>query len=218
MALTFLRLKEQAAKIAKDIGYNMSSEEDYEDAINEALMRISRQAKIFTKTAILSCPAGEQAIALPDNYLSLFTGASRSPVRFTNEVGRNIYLRASTKREIMNRSEDWDNKTGDPECFWIDGNGTINLVPIPEFEGTDNLRIDYIAMASTLVENEDISEFTDKWLYAIAYMTASIISADNELPQDAKLYENEANLRMNELVVTGENYQIDNAFSIGYIG
>jgi hypothetical protein len=219
MAPTLGDLKFKTSQIAKDIGYNMASEADYTEAVNEAQARLSGLLATFWGITTISCEAGVQSYPLPENYLKMPKYESRSPVIFKTEEDQKKGLQLASFDFIRSMDEEWFNTLGVPNYFWVDAEHNLNLYPIPEFDGDENIRIQFIAKAEELVLDEDESQFPGKWKYPICYMAAALLSADNELYEDAARYNQMAEVRIAE--ITSSSDELDNeakTTSFGYIG
>ena len=123
-----------------------------------------------------------------------------------NDGTSDIYPVHATYDYLVKTAKDLLTNTGTPRSYWIEEN-YIGFYPYPDYTGTNNVTMNYIRYAQNLSDKEDVCEFNTKYLEALSYLSASIVSEKNEQFEDSVFFKRRSN---EELVrVSSNTYRIE---------
>ena len=196
--MKLLDILARATRLMQDESYTTNPRNLYVDSINEAQKRITESTKIFYDLYTINSVNGTQLYLLPDDFMEFMQNARAV-----------IYEDASAKEsqmlerpyEYLSQFDNFRTKSESPSSYWVEGR-YIGFYPIPDYDGTDNIKIEYYKYPAELVNDSDISLFPDQYLMPIAYLTASIVYEKNERYEEKGYYQMRADERLNEITNT----------------
>lgn len=196
--MDLLEIRTLASELMEDEGFNTNSVSFYNSRINEAQKRLAEIVRIHFKKSTSSSLNGVQKYAIPSDFM-VFQDHRKS-LRYENSTS-NILLPSPQIYEYLdNLYDDLHTLTGDPKYFWLEDK-YIGFYPIPDFDGVDNIELTYYNYPTVLSLNTDVCDFSDRYLYPLAFITCQLIYERNERPQEAAIYEGKAKIRLAEINV-----------------
>lgn len=225
MAITASQIYTLAAKLAQDEGFNTNAESsDYLEACNEAHRRLAEILKNGTKVdSATSTVDGTQYYALPSDYMAMYEKNSNAygPVRvYKASTGQYFYPTFMSFQQIESMLlTDLYTAEGDPKYCWTDVKDQLWIYPTPDFTGTSNVQISYYNYPANLSSGLGTSDYPNKFLFVLAYLTAGVIAEYNELDGDILKFQRLALTRLNSVATAGDLLDTNkNRQRIGYIG
>ena len=222
MAITSTQIYTLAAQLAQDEGFNTNSATDYLAATNEAHRRLAEILKTEVKTdSTIDTIGGTQYYSLPSDYMGMYDTYSGSfgPVAYTDAAGRINYPVFTTYQNVRNAAATGlKTDTGTPVYCWTDVQNRLWFYPTPDYSATNNVTVEYYNYPTSLADLAT-SDYPDKYLYVLAYLTAEVIAAINELDSDILKFNRLAMTRLNAISGAGDNLDTNkNLKRIGYLG
>jgi len=209
MAITATNIYTLAAQFVQDEGFNTNAEAEYLSAANEAEKRLTESLKVSVTTdETTDTVDGTQKYSLPADYMAMYEdgNAAYGPVKYYNATTTKYdYPYFVTFKTIMELNfTDLYDLQGTPKYCWADVKNQLWFYPTPDITGTNNVTISYYNYSTTLAAAETESDYPSKYLYALAYLTASVISELNELDADVAKFTRKAELRLLSIAVSGD--------------
>lgn len=206
---TLLQLRTMTAEAQNDQGFGRFTSAQYDDAISRAERELAGRLKILHKRDTISSVNGTQSYDLPSDFMAFFPDeiAYRSII-YTDSLSALTYPYLATYDYMSANFDDLLTATGTPDYFWKDGD-TIKFYKIPDYDGTDNISIDYYYYPATKTLDADILDTPDRYKYALKYLAAAYISELSEIETDVKKFRDRSEKELLLVVNSSNDYTID---------